>query len=221
MALRVAVLSLTRDRLAYTQHCFQTLKDNAGCDYDHYVVDQASEDGTVEWLNEQDDLDVIFASENIGICPGLNVLLEQSCDASAYDVIVRFDNDCEVLQPDTLRVVCEEAFEQGIIAAPRVLGLNNPPPVLRSDDDLDETAVLGGIFMAIPATAFSVGGYRYDETFPLWEGDEAICGWWRAAGGTVGYLRGWTVNHYLTTSGQHADIPDYFQRTRNEGKVAL
>jgi GT2 family glycosyltransferase len=46
--MNVAVLTLTRDRLPYTQHCFATLKENAGCDYDHIVLDQGSTDGTAE-----------------------------------------------------------------------------------------------------------------------------------------------------------------------------
>ena len=48
-----AVLTLCRDRLAYTQHCFETLRDNAGCDFDHFVLDQGSMDGTDEWLEQQ------------------------------------------------------------------------------------------------------------------------------------------------------------------------
>ena len=229
--MRIAVLTLTRDRLAYTQHCFQTLQENAGCDYDHFVLDQASTDGTVDWLNEQDDLDVIFASENLGICPALNLLLEESCDPREYDVIVRFDNDCEVLQPDTLRVVSELAAKHHSVLSPRVLGLNNPPRIINAgmrfgDLDgrvyrIDETEILGGIFMAVPAMFFTEIGFRYDDSNPVWGGDEAICAWWRAQGGRCGYVPDFTVNHYLTTSGQHADIPAYFERTLAEGKPSL
>ena len=48
--MRVAVLSLTRDRLVYTRHCFAKLHEFAGCEFDHYVLDQGSKDGTDEWL---------------------------------------------------------------------------------------------------------------------------------------------------------------------------
>ncbi len=48
--MRIAVLTLTRDRLDYTQHCFQTLQEFAGCDFDHYVLDQGSTDDTVDCL---------------------------------------------------------------------------------------------------------------------------------------------------------------------------
>lgn len=220
--MRIAVLTLTRDRLVYTQHCFQTLWDNAGCDFDWYVLDQGSTDGTAEWLLGDEALDVTILEQNIGICRGLNLLLDEAVNADDYDAVVRFDNDCEVLQPDTLRVVCEAAVEHDAILAPRVQGLRNPPPTLAytklGGHRIDEVHHLGGIFMAVPARAFR--DFRYDERQPLWTGDELICPWWTARGGRCGYLAGYAVNHYLTTDGQAADIPAYFERRVLEGGPA-
>lgn len=214
--MRVAVLTLTRDRLDYTRHCFATLAENAGCDYDHYVLDQASTDGTREWLLDDETLDVTGLEENIGITRGLNLLLDHVVDAATYDVLVRFDNDCEVTQPGTLAAVCEAAAAHQAILAPRVLGLLSPPDVLRrtrlGHHTVDETMILGGIFMAIPAAVFTEHGYRYDETYPPYTGDEAVVPWWRARGGVCGYLDGWTVNHHETTVGQQATYPVYHAR---------
>lgn len=210
------MLTLTRDRLDYTRHCFQTLTEHAGSEYDHYVLDQGSTDGTREWLLEDEALDVTCLDENVGICAGLNHLLATACDPTQYDVIVRFDNDCEVTLPDTLRIVCEAADDHQAIVAPRVNGLLNPPPTLWKTAlgpwTLHETAILGGIFMAIPATLFTVGEYRYDERSPLSTGDEAIVPWWRSFGGKAGYLDGLSVNHYETTVGQQATYPEYHAR---------
>lgn len=217
--MNIAVLSLTRDRLAYSKHCFATLQEKAGCKYDHWVLDNGSEDDTPDWLEEQGDFFVGYSDENLGLTPALNLLLDL-CDPSQYDaqydVIVRFDNDCEVIQPDTLRTVCEVAYEYEAIVAPRVLGLLNPPAIIgqvqAGEHVIEETAILGGIFMAIPASLFSEHGFRYDETMPTWTGDEAIVPWWRARGGTAGYLKGWAVNHYETTEGQRKRYPEYEQR---------
>lgn len=217
---RVAVLSLTRDRLAYSQYCFQTLRANAGCDYDHFVLDNASTDGTFEWLMDEFDehLTGLAASpRNVGICRALNRMLDEF-ELSEHDVIVRFDNDCEVTQPDTLKTVCEVALEHDAIVAPRVLGLQAPPLTLCNtqlgDQVLEETAILGGIFMAIPATLFFEHGFRYDESMPPYTGDEAIVPWWRSRGGRAGYLQGWHVNHYLTSVGQRSDgrVAEYEKR---------
>lgn len=218
--MRVAVLSLTRDRLPYTQHCFQTLREKAGCGYDHYVLDQGSRDGTVEWLDAQDDLDVTFLNENIGICPALNLLLEEALNPADYDVVVKFDNDCEVLSPNTLNAVSALALEHDAILSPRIHGLRNPPPILKHDNGIDQTAVIGGVFMAVPARVFA-DGYRHDETNPVWGGDDVnLCAWFRRHGGTVGYVTGYDANHYLSTDGQVADIPEYFQRRVMEGGPA-
>lgn len=214
--MRVAVLTLTRDRLDYSRHSLDTLKQHAGCDYDHYVLDNGSTDGSVDWLLADKSLDVISVDTNVGICAGLNFLLANACDPAEYDVIVRFDNDCEVLQPGTLRAVCEVALEYQAIVAPRVLGLLNPPPTVQTvplgEHRLDETMILGGIFMAIPAVLFTVGGYRYDERNPLASGDEAIVPWWRGLGGRAGYLQGWEVNHYEGTAAQRERFPEYEAR---------
>lgn len=214
--MKIAVLTLTRDRLDYTKHCFQTLRDNSGCDFDHYILDQNSQDGTQEWLLADETLNLLLLDANVGICVGLNLMLDEMVEAADYDVIVRFDNDCEVVQPDTLKTVAELAYEHQAILAPKVLGLINPPPVLSvrtlGDHTVDVTPILGGIFMAIPASLFSQHGYRYDTSHKLATGDEAIVPWWRGKGGTCGYVRGVEVNHYETTVGQQARYPEYHAR---------
>lgn len=211
--MNVAVLTLTRDRMDYSRHCFRTLQELAGRDYDHFVLDQGSQDGTAEWLLGE-DVTAVLLKQNIGICRGLNVLLDQL--PRDYDVIVRFDNDCEVLQPDTLRIVSEVALAHEAIVAPRVLRLRYPPPVVSvtalDDYLLDETGILGGIFMAIPGSIFREHGFRYDESMPPYTGDEAIVDWWRRRGGRAGYLRGWSVNHYERVVEQEQHYPDYQQR---------
>jgi len=51
--MKIAIYTLTRDRLQYTQDCFSSLWQNAGMPFDHYIVDNGSEDGTVEWLMQE------------------------------------------------------------------------------------------------------------------------------------------------------------------------
>lgn len=87
--MRVAVLSLTRDRLDYTIHCFTTLHWLGGAPFDHYVLDQASTDGTVEWLVKQaemENLKATFMDENVGLSRGHNLLLDEVQDG--HDVVM-------------------------------------------------------------------------------------------------------------------------------------
>lgn len=212
--MRVAVLSLTRDRLSYSRHCFGTLREFAGCDYDHYVLDNASEDGTVEWLAEQDDITSVFLTENIGIARGLNLLTDEL--PHEYDVIVHFDNDCELTQPNTIRDVASLVHETGAILSPRILGLQNPPATLRkvqhNGEIILETAQIGGICLTAPGWLFDE--YRYPDTLPLWGMEDAhVCAWFREhRGGTVGYVERLEAWHYETTAGQRERFPAYFER---------
>jgi hypothetical protein len=216
--MNVAVLTLTRDRLSYSQHCFESLRQNAGCDYDHFVLDQGSKDGTQRWLQNGVYEGLILLNENIGCTKGWNRLLEL-CDPSKYDVIVCFDNDCEVVTPDTLKVVSELVHRFKLILAPRVDGLLYPPPAIARFDldgyEIEETLILGNIFMAIPAEVFGV--FRWDETYAVWDGGESITQWLRARGGRCGYVSDFRVNHYLTTMGQKEDMPWYAERRVAEG----
>ena len=231
--MKIAVLTLTRDRLDYTKHCFAKLEEFAGCEYDHYVLDQGSTDGTAEWLFDEwlrgDGLR--FAErrfENIGIPRGMNFLLgevkKHEGRFQLYDVIVKFDNDCELTQPNTLRDVCKLALEGGALLSPRILGLNNPPPVTRElrigDEIIQDIHQIGGIFLAAPAWVYDE--FRYSENAPVWGGDDVeICHWFRKQGGTCGYVKRLEAWHYEGTSGQHERYPSYFARTLAEGKPTL
>lgn len=222
--MRVAVVSCTRDRIGYTQHCFARLRDLAGCGYDHFVLDQGSQDGTVEWLYSQEARvhAVIEMPSNVGIWRGFNMLISEARRGGDYDVFVTFDNDCEPLTDGVLREVCELALANDACLSPRILGLKNPPPTLSFDGEIEWKAVIGNIFMAIPAWVvderrFDWGYGPFDETRPAYGGDEVpLAEWMRSRGSGVGYLVAHEANHYLTSAGQEADDPVYFDRKRRE-----
>lgn len=217
--MNIAVLSLTRDRLDYTTHCFGTLLENSGCDFDWWITDQGSDDDTVDWLIANTDATVYSYTENIGICPALNIMIEDAIEAADYDVIVKFDPDCELVTPDTLRDVCEKTLELDAVLSPHIHGLRQPPRITHREEGVSWTQVIGGIFMAIPACVF-YNGYRHPEGTPLKDSDDSmLCGWFQRAGGHVGYVDGYHANHYETTEGQWGRYPDYFLR-RDEERAA-
>jgi glycosyltransferase involved in cell wall biosynthesis len=216
--MRIAVLSLCRDRLAFTRHCFQSLDEFAGIHYDHFVLDNGSEDGTVEWLTEAFDrgavTDFISAGENLGVSRGMNRLLDH-IDVHEYDVIVKFDNDCELTTPDTLKACTEVAVGGLWIASPHIQGLDHPPSVEREAEVMGYRVgvpnIMGGIFMAAPASLYAT--YRHDVNNPIWGMDDAkIVPHWREQGGEVGYLLDYPARHYLSTQGQRRADPQYFLR---------
>jgi GT2 family glycosyltransferase len=217
VSLAIAVLTLTRDRLEFTRHCFQTLRDNAGCDYDHFVLDQGSTDGTQEWLARQ-PVDTTLLTQNVGISEGMNTLLDQ-INPMNYDVIVKFDNDCELTCERTLRDVCLLANEGGVLLSPVIRGLLNPPIPAREVSVCNEAILdvpqIGGIFLAAPAWVYDE--FRYSPDNPFWGLDDVeICAWFRAKGGTCGYVKRLEAWHYLGTKGQRETDEAYFVRKDRE-----
>jgi hypothetical protein len=110
------------------------------------------------------------------------------------------------------------------LLSPRILGLNNPPPVTRELRIGNETILdipqIGGIFLAAPAWVYDE--FSYSEDVPPWGVDDVeICAWFRRQGGTCGYVKRLEAWHYEGTSGQHQKYPDYFARTLAEGKPCL
>lgn len=242
--LRIAVLSLCRDRLEYTKVCFQSLRENAGCRYDHYVLDQGSKDKTPAWLEEiswQTTYEEAYncplyfwlGEKNIGYAAGMNFLLdrvkaqnwrdydndeENGVEVEAYDVLVTFDNDCKVLTPGTLQAVAEATFEadRPAFLSPLILGLRHRPPIVQTVGRIGKTRVVGGIFRSIPPQLLQAG-FRFDETGPLCGDEKPITDAVQNHGAWCGYLLDYEAEHYRTTDGQHEDYPEYFARRRGEG----
>lgn len=210
---RIAVLSITRDRIDYTKHCFKLLRENAGCRFDHYVFDNGSTDGTQEWLGKRKLKGLVVSDSNVGVCVAMNRLLDLA--GPDYDFYVKFDNDCEITNPGTLKAVVE-LMDDKLILSPRIMGLMNPPGVGSEIDGLGYPAMIGGIFMCVPGWVYRE--YRYPENNPVWGMDDVgICNWFANHGGRVAYVMGLEANHYETTVGQHNKYPDYFLRRVGEG----
>jgi GT2 family glycosyltransferase len=214
---RVAVLTLTRDRLDYTKHCFARLNALAGCSFDHYVLDQGSQDGTAEWLRDYDPHTLVLSPENVGINRGLNMLLDLTDEHADYDAVVKFDNDCEVVTRDALKDCARFVVEHpDWLISPTIEGLVHPPGTLEivefPEGRVLRKGQIGGIFLAANADVYRE--FRYDERNPVWGMDDV------QISGHVpncGYLDAHVANHYETTRGQQARYGWYFDRRVGEG----
>lgn len=222
--MKVAIFTLTRDRLDYTKRSFASLKDKAGYPYDHYVVDNGSTDGTQDWLREQNDLIVIAMNqENKGISNGctqaLNTILKKD-----YDLVIKFDNDCEVISSDIIKELVDvyksiPPFHYKFMLSPRVEGLNNQVPRFQQIEiayhPIGLTNIIGGIFQPVPTECYKL--YHYDQKLPKAKGqDEHLNGWFKAMGGQIGFIEDLIVQHMDTTEGQKKAYPEYFIRKEKE-----
>jgi glycosyltransferase involved in cell wall biosynthesis len=227
--MKVALYTLTRERLDYTKHCFGELRSKAGMDFDHFVVDNGSDDGTQLWLEREyqdryDGVRLIKNDNNMGISVGSNQALDYI--GSGYDLIFKMDNDCEVNYDGIIARIVRlyentPPLSSDFMLSPRVEGIINQPHRAREtmldDVRVGITGSIGGLFHVMRADLYQQ--FRYDESLPLAQGqDQQVCAWYRAQGGQLGYLEPITVQHYESTEGQVLRYPEYFERKWKEEK---
>ncbi len=228
--MNIAIYSLCRDRLSYTQDCFAALREKAGHPYDHYVYDNGSEDGTHSWLWEDHRSrfkHVMLGNENSGISIASNYCLRRILADDEYDLVLKCDNDCMIQTPGILaefaRIYSECKEAERWVLSPRVEGINNQPRRVRqhtlAGHEIGVTAIVGGLFHVVPAPVYrhfmADGGY--DETLPKAAfQDDQFCDWLARNGYAKGYVEDLVVSHHESTDGQARRFPDYFTRKFKE-----
>ncbi len=73
MGKMTSIVILSYNTLTYLQYCIESIrKFTAQGSYELIVVENASQDGSVEWLRQQEDIHTIFNQENAGFPKGCN-----------------------------------------------------------------------------------------------------------------------------------------------------
>ena len=164
--MKVAIYTITRNRLDLTKKSFSMLRKCAGCEFDHFVADNGSSDGTGKWLQTQEAEGRItkayVAGQNLGQNIAANILLDWIMDAD-YDVIIRWDNDAI---PRSKRLIkrlaksCLAFKEAGLptVCSPKITKLKNEPEAIGAGEDVgfkyEAVMILGGICRAHPPELF-------------------------------------------------------------------
>jgi len=79
MDLKTSIVILNYNTIDYIQACVESIRAfTEEGRYEIIIVDNGSKDGSVEWLQEQDDLKCIFNEENVGFPKGCNQGMEIS-----------------------------------------------------------------------------------------------------------------------------------------------
>ncbi|MGG4094775.1 glycosyltransferase [Paenibacillus lautus] len=93
--MKTSIVILTHNQLDYTKLCIESIrKFTVTGSYELIVVDNASTDGTISWLNEQGDIRTIFNESNLGFPKGCN----QGIAISTGDNILLLNNDTVVTE---------------------------------------------------------------------------------------------------------------------------
>ena len=222
--LKVAIYTLTLDRLEYTQRMWESLEKTACYDFDWIVIDQGSKDGTPDFLKGRAK-HVIQNKKNTGVDGGWNQALKY-LKGEDYDVWVKLDNDAELMTDGWLRDAVDLLERNSkLILSPYVEGLENSPGgVMRSrmdgespylslnDKILGLVPNLGGICFITHRDLFS--------HFHFPEGDNRIAGnkdyflsqYAQQIGYSMFYMEEYRLWHMDGTDGQHKKFPEYFKK---------
>jgi glycosyltransferase involved in cell wall biosynthesis len=96
--IRQSIIILTHNALFYTKKCVASILDNTPDNYELIIIDNASTDGTQEWLKSVEEqkhnfpLTVIYNKENQGVAGGRN----QGLKKASGEIVTFLDNDTEV-----------------------------------------------------------------------------------------------------------------------------
>jgi glycosyltransferase involved in cell wall biosynthesis len=217
---RVAIFSITYDRLAYTKKSFKSLNETAGYPFDHFVVDNGSTDGTQNWLlKDFDEKNMILNEENNGISKASNQAVDM-IKKDDYDIIVKWDNDCIGLTKGWLAKMVEIWQSNHMMALScYVQGLKDNPGgaprlgfgTLRGEL-VGVTKHLGGICHFVDAKAYDT--FKWDEnSFLHGVQDTEMSQYLQYHGYSMGYLENYFVSHGPQgTESQKKDFPSYFER---------
>lgn len=221
---RVAVFSITYDRLNYTKQSFESLRETAGYQYDHFVVDNGSTDGTQAWLKKHIDKDkLILNDKNCGISKASNQAIEM-IKAKGYDCVLKWDNDCIGLTKGFLGKMVDiwksnhkfalSCYVQGLV--------DNPGGAQRlgygqiKGEMVGITKHIGGICHFVDAHAYD--DFRWDEeSFLHGVQDMEMSQYLNFHAFSQGYLENYMVSHGPEgTAKQKIDYKDYFERRVKE-----
>lgn len=223
---RVAIFTLTYDRLEYTKKTFASLYQTAGVGFDHFVIDNGSTDGTEAWLekdwnNPLGNSHFHLNGENRGISVASNQALELI--VGNYDIVVKVDNDCLFLSDNWLaRMVELWKANHMLVLSPYVQGLKDNPggaPRLTygmvKNELLGLTRHIGGICHFADVGAYK--DFRWDDdSFLHGVQDLELSHYLVEQGYQHAYLENYFVEHMDGTEGQHKRYPAYFERRKVE-----
>lgn len=227
---KIAIYSLTYERLDYTKICFESLYKTAGIKFDHFIYDNTPTHEIFHWFNTWDfpqewceNSNIIHKGENCGISRASNYCLDWIKKEGDYDIILKVDNDCLFLSDGwLLKMVDMWNRTRKMAFSCYIQGLrDNPGGAPRvdygtiGDELIGITKHLGGICHFVDARAYD--NFRWDEDSPL-HGiqDLEFSQHLLKEGYRMGYLESFFAEHFEGTEGQEKRYPEYFQRRKLE-----
>lgn len=201
---KIVVITITCNRLDVTKKWIGQLKEKAGYEYTHIIVDNGSKDGTVEWLKEN-GYNVIELGTNMGIAFAMMKAYEWAIEhVDNIDYFMRYDDDCKVITDGVINKLLNamQQIGDGMILAPLDIDIlpEYQPTTFGylkiNGNDIRVVTHTGGIFQLIPKRAMDIL-IREAKSGDLAEIKKDIVrgGTWRRNGMLCGYLTKVLVEH--------------------------
>ena len=206
---KIAIYTMTRDWLDYTKRMFSQLK-NCGVEYDHFVLDNGSTDGTPEWLKKQDLKWLSLSPDNKGLWQGIKLILDETDNFKGYDLVLKLDNDMEFPEDNWLKDLIEVYESRDFdLMSPFVEGIQKGRGGVRRiriEDGIGVVKQLGGASLLCKPEHYG---------FPVPNLGKAQ-GWdrWFSLGMRCGIVENIHVKH--DTVKQEEEKPDYYIRKCKE-----
>lgn len=108
-----SIILVTKDRLDYTKSCIESIRRHtAAGSYELILVDNGSEDGTIDWVKAEPDIALIENGYNAGFPKGCN----QGAAAAAGELLLLLNNDT-LVTPGWLEGLRRNLLSDPLIAA--------------------------------------------------------------------------------------------------------
>lgn len=213
--LKVAIYTMTMNRLEFTKQMYEAMNKTADYPFDWFVLDQGSTDGTVEYL--KDKCILIKEKNNIGIAKGWNKLISRIRSEDKYDIAIKIDNDAKMLTQGWLKEMVD-VFERNkmLVLSPYVEGLEDSPGgvmrqrpdgqspyILINDKVMGMVPNLGGIVFACYLNMFD--GFTFPEELQG-NKDYYLSQYARSIGYNLLYMEELRVFHI---GGKEGQVKDY------------
>lgn len=136
MKYKVTIIIPNMNGLHFLEDCIKALRQQTYTDFEILVVDNASTDGSVEWLQKR-RISTIYLNENRGFAGAVNVALK----SSDSEYIILLNNDTKVF-PDYVEnlVRAIQKSDRIFSVSPMMIQMHNPHLI---DDAGDGICILG------------------------------------------------------------------------------
>ncbi|MER3522543.1 MAG: hypothetical protein C4326_00385 [Ignavibacteria bacterium] len=206
---RITFAILTHNALEYTKRCLQSIERTTPAPYRIVVVDNASTDGTPQWLAECgiENLHYVLIEKNLGVPGGRNRLIcEIMPSLEPSEFVLFLDNDVELLDGWYLPFL--HLFQKeptvgiaGVVGHSIIVGKDRRDLLPAPTQQAEEVDLVSGFFMLMRSDAIRAVGF-FDETLGrFWHEDDDYCIRAKGAGFRVFAVPTKAVFHHAHKSG--------------------